>query len=86
MWVEGNYPSILPVSFRFDNPLFKVTAPSFKPVIRLSANQTTSERMSQSDERKYSFGFRSYFRANLVSVSSYFEFERRHSDFNAIRC
>ena len=30
----------------------KITASSFKPEIRLCANQPTSERMSQSDERK----------------------------------
>ena len=30
----------------------KVTAPSFKPEIRLRAKQPSSERMTQSDERK----------------------------------
>ena len=40
----------------------------FKPDIRLRANQPSSERTSQSDERKDYFGTRSCVRANLVML------------------
>ena len=60
---------------------FKVAALSFKPDIRLCANQPCSERISQSNEHKNYFGTRSCVRANLVSIESYIKFEGCRSDF-----
>ena len=39
--------------------------------------------MSQSDERKNDFGTRLCVHANQVSVSFYFKYQGRHSDFKA---